>query len=252
VAEKFRSFSEPVQKISAEPTALTASTESATEPVFLLADNTGTPCSAELPHRSSRESSAARSPTMARPRQQKDRAEPAELIPIPIPILIPLSPHLARSFPLRGDHGHPAFSFSSWPVPSHCEGTPAIPLSPFFPGPFLPIAREPRPSRFLLFFLARSFPLRGNPGHPAFSFFFLARYFPLRGNPGHPAFSLCPGSFPPIAREPRPSRFLPPSRPVPSRCEGTPAIALSVHPSLFRPEQEEPAASRSDQNDSKY
>jgi hypothetical protein len=29
VAEKFRSFSEPGQKISAEPTALTASTESA-------------------------------------------------------------------------------------------------------------------------------------------------------------------------------------------------------------------------------
>jgi hypothetical protein len=191
VAEKFRSFSEPVQKISAEPTALTASTESATEPVFLLADNTGTPCSAELPHRSSRESSAARSSTMARPRQQKDRAEPAELIQIPIPILIPLSPHLARSFPLRG-----------------------------------------------------------NPGHPAFSFFFLARSFPLRGNPGHPAFSLCPGPFPPIAREPRPSRFLPPSRPVPSRCEGTPAIALSVHPSLFRPEQEEPAASRSDRTPS--
>jgi hypothetical protein len=43
VTKKFRSFSEPVQKISAEPTALTPSTESAPEPVFLPADNTRTP-----------------------------------------------------------------------------------------------------------------------------------------------------------------------------------------------------------------
>jgi hypothetical protein len=43
------------------------------------------------------------------------------------------------NLPLRGNPGFPAFPFSSWPVPSHCEGTPAFPLSPFF--------------------LARSFPL---------------------------------------------------------------------------------------------
>jgi hypothetical protein len=47
---------------------------------------------------------------------------------------------------------------------------------------------------------------------------------------------------------PRPSRFLLSSWPVPSRCEGTPAIPLSFHPSFSRPEQEEPAASRSDRN----
>jgi hypothetical protein len=41
VAEKSRSFSEAGQKISAEPTASTASTESAPEPVFLPADNPG-------------------------------------------------------------------------------------------------------------------------------------------------------------------------------------------------------------------
>jgi hypothetical protein len=57
---------------------------------------------------------------------------------------------LARFLPLQGNPGIPAFSISSWPVPSHCEGTPAFPLSPFLPGPFPPIAREPRPSRFLL------------------------------------------------------------------------------------------------------
>ncbi|KAH0821322.1 hypothetical protein GEV33_001469 [Tenebrio molitor] len=116
----------------------------------------------------------------------------------------PLSPFfLARSLPLRGNPGFPAFSSSSWPVPSHCEGTPAFPLPPFLPGPFPPIAREPRPSRFLLS-----------------------------------------------------------SWPVPSRCEGTPAIPLSLHPPFsgpetgssvqVRPEQEEPAASRSDRKDSKY
>jgi hypothetical protein len=40
---KNSSFSEPVQKISAEPTALTASTESAPEPMFLPADSNRTP-----------------------------------------------------------------------------------------------------------------------------------------------------------------------------------------------------------------
>jgi hypothetical protein len=89
------------------------------------------------------------------------------------------------------------FLLSSWPVPSHCEGTSAFLLSPLF--------------------LARSLPLRGNPGFPAFSLFFLARSLPLRGNPGLPA-----------VREPRPSRFL--------------------SPSFLRPEQKEPAASRSDRN----
>ncbi|XP_068900552.1 proline-rich protein HaeIII subfamily 1-like [Tenebrio molitor] len=159
------------------------------------------------------------------------------------------SAFLARSLPLRGNPGLPAFS---WPVPSHCEGTPAFPLSPGpfppiareprlsrflrFPGPFPPIAREPRPSRFLL---ARSPPLRGNPGFPAFSAF-LARSLPLRGNPGLPAFSwpvpshcegtpafpLSPGPFPPIAREPRLSRFL--------RFPGPfPPIAREPRPSRF-------------------
>ncbi|KAH0815593.1 hypothetical protein GEV33_007198 [Tenebrio molitor] len=133
------------------------------------------------------------------------------------------------------------------------------------------------------FFLARSLPLRGNPGFPAVSLFFLARSLPLRGNPGFPAFSslpgpfppiareprlsrfllLLPGPFPPIAREPRPSRFLLFSRPVPSRCEGTPAIPLPftlLSPTgterasgvQVRPEREEPAASRSDRKGSKY
>jgi hypothetical protein len=45
--------------------------------------------------------------------------------------------------------------------------------------------------------------------------------------PGHSAFAPCPGPFLPIVREPRPSRFPPLSRPVPSLCEGTPAIPLS-------------------------
>jgi hypothetical protein len=44
VAEKVRSFSEPGQKISAEPTTSTASTESAPEPVFFPANNTRDPC----------------------------------------------------------------------------------------------------------------------------------------------------------------------------------------------------------------
>jgi hypothetical protein len=165
----------------------------------------------------------------------------------------PLSPFfLARSLPLRGNPGFPAFyisswpvpshcegtpafplsPFSSWPVPSHCEGTPVFPLSPFLPGPFPPIAREPRLSRFLHLFLARSLPLRGNPGFPAFSLFFLARSLPLRGNPGLPAFSFLPGPLLPAVREPRPSRFL--------------------SPFFLRPEQEEPAAFRSDRKDNKY
>jgi hypothetical protein len=40
------------------------------------------------PHRHSRESTAARIPTSARPSQQKYRAELAEFIPIPIPLLV--------------------------------------------------------------------------------------------------------------------------------------------------------------------
>jgi hypothetical protein len=127
MAEKFRSFSEPGQKISAEPTALTASIESAPESVFLPADNT------HPPHRPSRESPAARSPTMARPRKQKDRAEPAEFIPLPVPLPNQLPTPLPTSLTSR-----------------------SLP-----PGPFLPAVREPRPLRFLLLSRrpARSFPL---------------------------------------------------------------------------------------------
>jgi hypothetical protein len=130
------------------------------------------------------------------------RAEPAEFIPLSVPL--PNQPPTPLPTALTSRYLPP------WPVPSHCEVTPAVPPSPFLPGPFLPIAREPRPSRFLLFL---------------------------------------PGPFLPIAREPRPSHFLPLFWPVPSHCEGTPAFPLS---SLFRPEKEEPAASRSDRNDSKY
>jgi hypothetical protein len=87
VTEKFRSFSEPGQKISAEPTTSTASTESVPEPVFLPADSTRTLRCAELPHRPSRESPAARSPTVAikGPR----RACRGHSIPTHIPIPIP-------------------------------------------------------------------------------------------------------------------------------------------------------------------
>jgi hypothetical protein len=99
------------------------------------------------------------------------------------------SAFLARSLPLRGNTGLPAFS---WPVPSHCEGTPAFPLSP------------------------SSWPV---PSHCE----------------GTPAFSLSPFSWP-----------------VPSHCEGTPAIPVPFTLLSLRPEQEEPAASRSDRNNSKY
>jgi hypothetical protein len=115
--------------------------------------------------------------------------------------------------PIAGEPRLSRFLLSSWPVSSHCKGTPAFPLSPFLPGPFPPIAREPRLSRFLPFFLARSLPLRGNPGLPAFSFL--------------------PGPFLPAVKEPRPSRF--------------PFTLLSL-----APKQVEPAASRSDRKDSKY
>ncbi|KAJ3616855.1 hypothetical protein MTP99_009168, partial [Tenebrio molitor] len=75
----------------------------------------------------------------------------------------------------------------SWPVPSHCEGTPAFPLSP---GPFPPIAREPRLSRFLRF-----------PGP----------FPPIAREPRPSRFPRLPGPFPPIAREPRPSPPFPPT-----------------------------------------
>jgi hypothetical protein len=144
---------------------------------------------------------------MARRRQQKDRAEPArahsdsyrhsasssasELTPTATPLPTLLTSRSLPPWPVpshcEGTPAIPLSPFPSWPVPSHCEGTSAFPLSPCLPGPFLPIATEPRPSRFLLFFLARSLPLRGNPGLPGFS--------------------LRPGSFLPAVREPRPSRF---------------------------------------------
>jgi hypothetical protein len=110
---------------------------------------------------------------------------------------------------------------------TYCEGTPAFPLSPGpfppiareprlsrflrFPGPFPPIAREPRPSRFLL---ARSLPLRGNPGFPAFSAF-LARSLPLRGNPGFPAFPVFLARSLPLRGNPgHPVPFHPPFPPT--------------------------------------
>jgi hypothetical protein len=283
VAEKFRSFSEPGQKISAEPTALTASTESAPEPVFLPADNTRTPPRDSAPSRAPpppqprvagraeshhgaaeatkgpRRACRIHSASSPAPEATSDSDSPSDRADNPLSSPWPVPSHC------EGTPAIPLSPFSSWPVPSHCEGTPAIPLSPFLPGPFLPIAREPRPSRFLLFswpvpshcegtpaiplspfFLARSFPLRGNPGHPAFSFFFLARSFPLRGNPGRPAFSF--SSWPvPSHCEGTPAIPLSPfsSWPVPSHCEGTPAIPLSPFlPGPFLPIAREPRPSR--------
>jgi hypothetical protein len=115
----------------------------------------------------------------------------SELTPTATPLPTLLTSRSLPPWPVpshcEGTPAIPLSPFPSWPVPSHCEGTSAFPLSPCLPGPFLPIATEPRPSRFLLFFLARSLPLRGNPGLPGFS--------------------LRPGSFLPAVREPRPSRF---------------------------------------------
>jgi hypothetical protein len=102
VAEKFRSFSVPGQKISAEPTASTASTESAPESVFLLDDNTRTP----QPHHRAAESTK-----------------------------VPRGACRAHS--------------DSSPAPeatSDSDLSCILLFSPC-PGPFLPIAREPRPSR---------------------------------------------------------------------------------------------------------
>jgi hypothetical protein len=66
-----------------------------------------------------------------------------------------------------------------------------------------------------------------------------------------PLLSPCPGPFLSIVREPRPSRFSPLCRPVPSHYKGTPAIPLSS-PHPLRPEQGESAASRSDRKNRKY
>jgi hypothetical protein len=66
-----------------------------------------------------------------------------------------------------------------------------------------------------------------------------------------PLLSPCPGPFLSIVREPRPSRFSPLCRPVPSHYKGTPAIPLSS-PHPLRPEEGESAASRSDRNNRKY
>jgi hypothetical protein len=100
---------------------------------------------------------------MARLRQQKDHAEPAEFIPLPVPL--PKQPPTLTHLPT-------ALTTRSPP-----------------PGPFLPIAREPRPSRFLLFLPGPFLPIAKEPRSPRFLLFL-------------------PVPFLPIAREPRPSHFL--------------------------------------------
>jgi hypothetical protein len=143
------------------------------------------------------------------------------------------------------------------------RGNPGFHAFSSLPGPFPPIAREPRLSCFLPFLPGPFPPIAREPSFPAFS----SLPGPLPPIAREPRLScflpFLPGPFPPIAREPRPSRFLLFSRPVPSRCEGTPAIPLPftlLSPTgtgrassvQVRPEREESAASRSDRKDSKY